>query len=40
MSERRDIKLFIQDVFDAIDKINSYVLNITNEASHSDAGGE
>ena len=28
MSEKRDVKLFIQDVFDCIDKINSYVSGI------------
>jgi uncharacterized protein with HEPN domain len=31
MSEKRDIALFIQDVFDAIDKINGYVSGATNE---------
>lgn len=29
MSEKRSVKLFIQDVFEAIDKINSYVSGIT-----------
>ncbi len=28
MSEKRNVKLFIQDSFDAIDKINGYVSNI------------
>lgn len=31
MSERRDVNLFILDVFEAIDKINSYVHGIDNE---------
>ncbi|MFA6552535.1 MAG: DUF86 domain-containing protein [Candidatus Paceibacterota bacterium] len=31
MTEKRNIKLFIQDVFDAIEKINSYVSDIKNE---------
>lgn len=31
MSEKRDVKLFIQDVFDCIDKINSYVYGIVDE---------
>jgi uncharacterized protein with HEPN domain len=30
MSEKRNIEVFIQDVFDAIDKINGYVSNIQN----------
>jgi len=29
MSEKRIVHLFIQDIFDAIDKINGYVSNIT-----------
>jgi len=29
MSEKRSLHLFIQDVFDAIDKINGYVSSIT-----------
>jgi len=31
MSEKRSVQLFIQDVFDAIEKINSYVSGITGE---------
>ena len=31
MSEKRSVKLFIQDIFDAIDKINDYVSGIANE---------
>lgn len=31
MSERRDVNLFIQDVFEAIDKINSYIYGLNNE---------
>lgn len=31
MSEKRSVQLFIQDVFDAIGKINSYVSGITGE---------
>lgn len=31
MSEKRNIKLFIQDVFDAIDKINGYVSTISDD---------
>ncbi len=31
MSEKRDVTLFIQDVFDAIEKINGYVSGIQNE---------
>lgn len=31
MSEKRDITLFIQDVFDSIDKINGYVSGMTDE---------
>jgi uncharacterized protein with HEPN domain len=31
MSEKRDIQLFIQDVFDCIDKINEYVSGFTDE---------
>ena len=31
MSEKRNVQLFIQDVFDAIEKINSYISGITNE---------
>ena len=31
MSEKRSVKLFIQDVFDAIEKINGYVSDIANE---------
>jgi len=30
MSEKRSVQLFIQDVFDAIDKINGYVSDMTN----------
>jgi uncharacterized protein with HEPN domain len=30
MSEKRDIKLFIQDVFECIEKINKYVLDFHN----------
>lgn len=31
MSEKRSVKLFIQDVFDAIEKINGYVSDIATE---------
>ncbi len=31
MSEERNVKLFTQDVFDANDKINLYVLGMTDE---------
>lgn len=31
MSEKRNVQLFIQDVFDAIEKINGYVSDITDE---------
>jgi uncharacterized protein with HEPN domain len=31
MSEKRNIELFIQDVFEAIDKISGYVSSINNE---------
>lgn len=30
MSDKRNINLFIQDVFDCIDKINTYVLGMSN----------
>ena len=31
MSEKRDVTLFVQDVFDCIEKINSYVFGMVNE---------
>lgn len=31
MSEKKDVKLFIQDIFDCIEKINEYVFDITNQ---------
>ncbi len=31
MSEKRDIKLFIQDIFDAIDTINGYISSFKDE---------
>jgi len=31
MSEKRNVQLFIQDVFDCIDKIDAYVSGITDE---------
>jgi uncharacterized protein with HEPN domain len=31
MSQKRNVKLFIQDVFDAIDNINGYISNLQDE---------
>ena len=38
MSEKRNIKLFIQDAFDSIDKINSYVSDIKDAKELKDSG--
>lgn len=38
MSEKRNIQVFIQDVFDAIEKINGYVVGITSAAKLKENG--
>ncbi len=38
MSEKRSVNLFIQDVFDAIDKINDYVAGINNAKELKNSG--
>ncbi len=38
MSEKRDVKLFIQDIFDCIDKINGYVSGIKDAKEFKNSG--